>query len=119
MSFLLQILPTNYNLMIILQFLIVRWSALSRPKFTASAFRTMVEIEEDDGSIDGAKAEVKNPELKPMEVTNYDIGLEYYLSDFSYVSLNFFKKFIKNDIYKVLSENISYQGFFLMNMLPM
>ena len=38
-----------------------RWSALSRPKFTASAFRTMVEIEEDDGSIDGAKAEVGNP----------------------------------------------------------
>ena len=31
----------------------------SRPKFTASAFRTMVEIEEDDGSIDGAKAEVE------------------------------------------------------------
>ena len=57
-----------------------RWSALSRPKFTASAFRTMVEIEEDDGSIDGAKAEVGNPELKPMEATNYDIGLEYYLS---------------------------------------
>ena len=90
-----------------------RWSALSRPKFTASAFRTMVEIEEDDGSIDGAKAEVGNPELKPMEATNYDIGLEYYLSDFSYVSLNFFKKFIKNDIYKVLSENISYQGVLL------
>ena len=90
-----------------------RWSALSRPKFTASAFRTMVEIEEDDGSIDGAKAEVGNPELKPMEATNYDIGLEYYLSDFSYVSLNFFKKFIKNDIYKVLSENILYQGVLL------
>ena len=90
-----------------------RWSALSRPKFTASAFRTMVEIEEGDGSIDGAKAEVGNPELKPMEATNYDIGLEYYLSDFSYVSLNFFKKFIKNDIYKVLSENISYQGVLL------
>ena len=90
-----------------------RWSALSRPKFTASAFRTMVEIEEDDGSIDGAKAEVGNPELKPMEATNYDIGLEYYLSDFSYVSLNFFKKYIKNDIYKVLSENISYQGVLL------
>ena len=48
-----------------------------------------------------------------MEATNYDIGLEYYLSDFSYVSLNFFKKFIKNDIYKVLSENISYQGVLL------
>ena len=41
---------------------------------------------EDDGSIDGAKAEVGNPELKPMEATNYDIGLEYYLSYFSYVS---------------------------------
>ena len=90
-----------------------RWSALSRPKFTASAFRTMVEIEEDNGSIDGAKAEVGNPELKPMEATNYDIGLEYYLSDFSYISLNFFKKYIKNDIYKVLSENISYQGVLL------
>jgi len=90
-----------------------RWSALSRPKFTASAFRTMVEIEEDDGEIDEAKAEVGNPNLKPMEATNYDFGLEYYFSDFSYVGINFFTKYIKNDVYKVLREDVSYQGIML------
>jgi len=47
---------------------------------------------------DGGTASQGNPNLKPLESTNYDLSLEFYYSDASYLSVGYFRKDIDNYI---------------------
>ena len=43
-------------------------------------------------------ASSQNPRLLPLESTNFDVSVEYYFDDTSYISLGFFRKNVKNFI---------------------
>ena len=47
---------------------------------------------------DGGTASQGNPNLKPLESTNYDLSVEWYYGESSYVSVGYFKKDIDNYI---------------------
>ena len=48
--------------------------------------------------IDGGTGAQGNPALKPLESKNYDLSLEWYYNDASYVSVGYFRKDIDNYI---------------------
>ena len=48
--------------------------------------------------IDGGTGQQGNPGLKPLESKNYDLSLEWYYADGSYLSVGYFKKNIDNYI---------------------
>lgn len=73
--------------------------SLVRPKFGDSAPIELIEIEEDNGDIE-RKAEVGNPQLKPLTAKNFDLSIEYYPGDISVISAGLFYKDIKNFIVK-------------------
>lgn len=49
--------------------------------------------------IDGDEAEFGDPNLKPLEASNFDLGVEKYLGDASIISMNAFYKDIEHFIY--------------------
>jgi len=52
---------------------------------------------------DGGTGSSGDPGLKPLESTNYDLSLEWYYSDASYVSVGYFRKEISNFISNVIT----------------
>ena len=52
---------------------------------------------------DGGTGSSGDPGLKPLESTNYDLSLEWYYGDASYVSVGYFRKEISNFISNVIT----------------
>lgn len=76
-------------------------NTIARPKFSdAAAFQLIEnEITEDEGEIETErKAEVGNPDLKPLESSNFDFSLEYYPGHIGVLSAGLFYKNIDNYI---------------------
>ena len=72
----------------------------NRPGFAASA--PIVEMKRHGSERSGKGG---NPNLKPLESDNFDLSLDYYANDLTYVSLGIYYKDIKNAIYKTIRKN--------------
>ena len=70
---------------------------LARPNFAELSPGGEIEFEEDDGETELA-AEIGNPELDPVEATNFDLGVEWYPGGVSVLSAGIFYKDIDNFI---------------------
>ena len=90
-------------------------------KVRASASRTMTRANPGEmypnsvwtsSGIDTAQA--GNPNLRPFESINFDIGAEYYYADLGYVSLSYFEKeitgFTRDDTVDVLFQDLGEFG---------
>jgi TonB-dependent receptor len=80
--------------------LVVRgaWSmTFARPSFGELRPGGEIVFEEDDGD-NVLEAEVGNPELDPLEASNFDLVVEYYDEDIGLLSAGVFYKSIKNFI---------------------
>ncbi len=78
---------------------------MARPNPAQLAFRRSTDIV----GLTGTRG---NPDLKPFEATQYDLGLEWYLSEVSYVSAAVFRKeiseFIINTVEDELIDGLEY-----------
>lgn len=81
--------------------------SLSRPSFSEFAPNAEINSLGLDRSI-----KYGNFDLDPYESDNLDLTAEYYLDQFSYVSLGLFYKRIDNAIYQVASNNREINGVF-------
>ncbi len=70
---------------------------LARPNFAELSPGGEIEFEEDDGETE-LSAEIGNPELDPVESTNFDLGVEWYPGGVSVLSAGIFYKDIENFI---------------------
>lgn len=90
-------------------------NTIARPKFSDSAAFQLIEneITEDDGVVESErKAEVGNPQLKPLESTNIDFSLEYYPGHIGVLSAGLFYKDIDNYIKQAeVQDNGQWDGF--------
>lgn len=59
--------------------------------------------------VDGGTGTLGNPGLLPLESRNFDLSLEWYYGESSYVSAGFFRKNIKNFISTTIIEDTPYQ----------
>ncbi len=79
--------------------------SLSRPSFKATAPSLELEIQGDD-----IKGSYGNPNLEPYESNNFDISLEYYGDNLSFISVGAFLKQIDNAIYKTVQKTATVNG---------
>jgi len=84
------------------------WTSIARPEFQYLVSRADVEVA-PDGDVSISRG---NPDLKPAEAVNVDLGAEYYSKNGGLVSLNFFYKDIDNFIFKnnAVSASVSDEG---------
>lgn len=79
---------------------------IGRAAFTQLFASTTVNAPNRPSALGGqVTADLQNPELVPLESDNFDISLEWYYGDASYVSVGYFDKKVKNFI-----GNSSYDG---------
>ncbi|KFZ39033.1 hypothetical protein HR45_01145 [Shewanella mangrovi] len=65
-----------------------------------------------EGSLGEQEATFGNPQLKPLESSNYDVAAEYYMGESGVLSAAFFYKDIKNFIYEAdLAGRDGYEDF--------
>jgi len=83
----------------------VLWKGLSRPGFKKTAPK--LDYKNDGGDISGSAG---NPNLKPYEATNFDVSLEFYGDDMTFVSVGLFRKDIKNAIYPKIYKTATFMG---------
>lgn len=83
-------------------------NTLSRPNYADLAPRRTIESSVSDN----ATVSTGNPELKPYESMNFDVSLEYYLSNSGIASVGVFHKDIKNPVYtrSVDQANVTIDG---------
>lgn len=82
-------------------------SSLVRPTFEQAAPGML--LEEDDGDLE---AEFGNPELKPLEAQNLDLGIEHYVGQLGLFSAGVFYKDIKHFIYQTdLAGSAGYKNY--------
>ena len=81
-------------------------STIARPGFEAAGPWQIIEIEGEGDDIERV-AERGNPDLEPLESTNFDLRWEYYPTGVSTVSAGFFYKDISNYF---LSANVAGQA---------
>jgi TonB-dependent receptor len=94
----------------------VRWTAnpdlyvrfaytntIGRPEYVDLAPRRVFEIDADGAVFEGS-VEEGNPELQPLESTNLDASVEWYLQPAGLVALGLFYKDIDNPIYTRTTE---------------
>ncbi|MDQ2075956.1 TonB-dependent receptor [Marinimicrobium sp. ABcell2] len=62
------------------------------------------------GTRGGFTANSGNPGLKPLESTNFDMSVEWYYDDVSYVSIGAFRKDVSNWVSTQLQERVIYEG---------
>ena len=78
---------------------------LARPNPSQMAFRRTLDTAVSRTGSQG------NPDLLPFQARQYDLGLEYYLSDLSYLSVNYFRteisRFIVNETF---TEDVNNDG---------
>ena len=68
---------------------------VARPNFAELSPGGEIEFEEDDGETE-LSAEIGNPELEPVESTNFDLGVEWYPGGVAVLSAGIFYKDIDN-----------------------
>ena len=73
--------------------------AILRAAWTNTVVRPNFEQSRPGIYIDGDEAEFGNPNLKPLEASNFDLGVEKYFGDASVISMNAFYKDIDHFIY--------------------
>ena len=66
---------------------------MTRPVFSASAPVVAIERNGEERSGRGG-----NPNLKPLESDNFDLSLEYYTNELTFLSAGIFNKDIEHDI---------------------
>jgi len=81
------------------------WKGLSRPGFEKTAPK--LDYDNDGGDVSGSAG---NPALQPYEAVNYDLSLEFYGDDMTFVSLGLFRKDIKNAIYPKIYQTATLLG---------
>ena len=79
--------------------------SLSRPSFNSTAPVLELEITGED-----IKGKYGNPDLDPYESDNFDISIEYYGNNLSYLSVGAFLKKIDNAIYKTIQKTATING---------
>jgi TonB-dependent receptor len=71
------------------------YETIARPSFGFLAPGGEIELEIDDGA-NTLKAELGNPELEPLEASNYDVSVEYYSEGLGLLSAGVFYKDLQN-----------------------
>ena len=79
--------------------------SLSRPSFKATA--PVLELVINGEDISGSYG---NPDLEPYESNNFDLSIEYYGEDLSYISVGTFLKQIDNAIYPTIQKTATING---------
>lgn len=79
--------------------------SLSRPSFRASA--PVLELNINGTDVSGSYG---NPDLEPYESNNFDLSIEYYGEDLSYISIGTFLKQIDNAIYPTIQKSATING---------
>jgi len=79
--------------------------SLSRPSFKATA--PVLELEINGEDVSGSYG---NPDLEPYESNNFDLSIEYYGEDLSYISVGTFLKQIDNAIYPTIQKSATING---------
>ena len=74
--------------------------SMTRPGFSASAPVVAIERNGEERSGRGG-----NPNLKPLESDNFDLSLEYYTNELTFLSAGIFYKDIENAIYRTIRKN--------------
>ncbi len=88
-------------------------NTLSRPNYADLAPRRTVDAIQDTGATTYAGSiSTGNPDLKPYESMNFDVSLEYYLSNSGIASIGVFHKKIDNPVYsrQTFQQNIVLDG---------
>src|SRR5690606_24378510 len=74
-------------------------NTIGRPSYEQNVPFRIFEIEEDDPGIYEGAIETGNSDLDPLESTNYDLAIEWYLEPAGLLSAGLFYKDIKNPIF--------------------
>lgn len=89
-------------------------NTISRPNYAELAPRRTVDAIADGGGSNTFTGSIStgNPELKPYEAMNFDVSLEYYLSNSGIASIGAFHKSIDNPVYsrQVFQTNVTVDG---------
>ncbi len=89
-------------------------NTIGRPSYEQTVPFRIFEIEEDDPDVFEGAIEMGNPDLDPLESTNYDLALEWYLRPSGILSGGVFYKDIDNPIFTRLQtlEDVTFEGRF-------
>lgn len=88
-------------------------NTISRPRYTDLAPRRVIDaIADATGGTFTGSISSGNPELKPYEAMNFDVSLEYYLSNSGIASVGVFHKTIDNPVFtrQVFQSNVTLEG---------
>ena len=88
-------------------------NTISRPNYADLAPRRVIDaIADATGGTFTGSISSGNPELKPYEAMNFDVSIEYYLSNSGIASVGFFHKAIDNPVYsrQVFQTNVTLEG---------
>jgi TonB-dependent receptor len=75
-------------------------NTLVRAAYTNTVVRPTFDALAPGITIDGDEAEFGNPDLEPLEATNFDLGIEHYMGSAGVMSAFVFYKDIKNFVYE-------------------
>lgn len=89
-------------------------NTIGRPSYEQNVPFRIFEIEEDDPDVFEGEIEAGNANLDPLESTNYDVAVEWYLQPAGLVSAGLFYKDIENPIFNRLQtlEDTTFEGRF-------
>lgn len=89
-------------------------NTLGRPSYEVNAPFRIFEIEEDDPGVFEGQAEAGNPNLEPLESSNLDLALEWYMESGGILAVGLFYKDIDKPIFTRISllENTDFEGRF-------
>lgn len=87
-------------------------NTIGRPSYEDNVPFRIFEIEEDDPGIYEGAIEAGNANLVPLESTNYDVALEWYLEPAGLLSAGVFYKDIENPIFTRIQtlEDVTFEG---------
>jgi TonB-dependent receptor len=111
------VLPDVLMTMAIRDNLLLRaaWTnTIGRPSYEQNVPFRIFEIEEDDEDVFEGAIEMGNSDLDPLESTNYDLALEWYLQPAGLLSVGLFSKDIENPIFTRVQtlEEVTFEGRF-------
>jgi len=89
-------------------------NTIGRPSYEQTVPFRIFEIEEDDPDVFEGAITAGNPDLDPLESTNLDIAVEWYLQPAGIVSAGLFYKDIDNPIFTQVQvlEDVDFEGRF-------
>jgi TonB-dependent receptor len=89
-------------------------NTIGRPSYEQNVPFRIFEIEEDDPGVYEGAIEAGNSNLDPLESTNYDLAVEWYLQPAGLLSAGLFYKDIENPIFTRIQtlEDVNFEGRF-------